>query len=548
MSDQITPEKIYSLSSNRQINDLLNDVVTRLKDYTESQVQHLNQLAKIGVALSGTRNLDQLLEMIVDEARAFTFADGGTLYLVTADGAALRIAIAQNETLNMRMGGVTGAPITWPPVCLKIDGQPNNKNVCAYVANSGNIADIPDVYEAPGFNFENTRKIDAQNKYRSKSMLVIPLRDHENEIIGVLQLINAREPETGEVIPFAPEYRELTSALASQAAVAITNARLIRDLSNLFDSFIKTIASAIDEKSPYTGGHIERVANLTMDIAKRMNEVKEGSFADTFFNEDQLWELRLAAWLHDTGKITTPEYVVDKRAKLQTIFDRMELVRMRFEVAKAQVGSDGQVQNSSELNEQIKRLDEEFQFVRGCNVTQEWVPPATLDRLRAIAGETIKTANGDEYLLNDNELTNLLIQKGNLTDAERQLINNHALVTIKMLEKLPFPKKIKNVPYIAGAHHEKLNGKGYPLGLKGDQIVLQARIMTLSDIFEALTAKDRPYNDKKEPRKLSEALKIINFMVKDGELDADVVQFFIDQKLHIDYAHHFLTPEQLDIE
>ncbi len=548
MSNSKTPENPYSLSTNRQINDLLNCMVTRLKEYTEKQVQHINQLAKIGVALSGTQNLDHLLEMIIDEARAFTNADGGTLYLVTPDGDALRFAIVQTESLKIRMGGLTGKPISWSPIPLKINGQPNNNNVCAYVANSGELVDIPDVYEAPGFNFEGTRNFDAKTGYRSKSMLVIPMRDHENEIIGVLQLINAQDPDTGEVVPFASEYIELTSSLASQAAVAITNARLIRDLKNLFDSFIQTIASAIDEKSPYTGGHIERVANLTMEIAKQINDAKEGPFADVFFNDDQLWELRLAAWLHDTGKITTPEYVIDKRTKLQTLFDRLELIRMRFEVAKAQMSRNEREKIDAELEAKLNQLDQDFKFIESCNITQEFVPDSSIERLKQISTQSIKTTCGEEPLLNDNELLNLLIRKGNLTNEERQIINNHALVTIKMLEKLPFPKKIKNVPYIAGAHHEKLNGKGYPLGLKGYQICLQARIMTLADIFEALTAKDRPYNDKKEPRKLSEALKIINFMVKDGELDPDVVQFFLNNKIHIQYAKQYLLPEQIDVE
>jgi HD-GYP domain-containing protein (c-di-GMP phosphodiesterase class II) len=553
----------FQLSDNRQVNNLLNDVVGLLKDYTEDQLKHINQLAKIGVALSATRNLDHLLEMIVDEARAFTNADGGTLYLVSDDGAGLRFSIIQNDTLKTRMGGVTGSPINWPDVPLRIEDKPNNANVSAYAANSGQIVEIPDVYEAPGFNFEGTRKFDAGNNYRSKSMLVIPMRDHENEIIGVLQLINARDEETGETIPFAHEFRELTAALASQAAIAITNARLIRDIQALFDSFIQAIASAIDEKSPYTGGHISRVANLTMEIAKKINATTEGPFGSKCFTEDEMYELRLAAWLHDTGKITTPEHVVDKHTKLETIFDRMELVRMRFELAKAQAtiktlteqmasnaagsdgGGNGHLELPPEAIAEIERLNDEYSFVSGCNATQEFVPDATIERLDAIASETVQTANGSEPILSPDELYNMHIRKGNLTTEERKIIENHATMTIKILNKLPFPKKIKNVPYIAGAHHEKLSGRGYPLGLKGDQINLQARIMALADIFEALTARDRPY---KQPKKLSECIKILGFMMKDLELDTDVVQFFLDNKMHIEYAREHLSPEQIDVE
>ncbi len=557
---QSTPETL-ELSSDRQINELLNDVVGRLKEYAESQTKHINQLAKIGVALSSTVKLDNLLEMIVDQARSFTRSDGGTLYLVSDDEQSLNFTIVQNETLKTRMGGATGEPINWPPVPLTIDGKPNNFNVCAYAANSGEIVNIPDVYEAEGFNFEGTRKFDAGTGYRSKSMLVIPMRDHEGEIIGVLQLINARDPSTRETLPFAPEFLELTASLASQAAVAITNARLIRDLQNLFESFIKTIATAIDEKSPYTGGHISRVANLTMEIADRINQAEEGPYADTHFTEDELTELRLAAWLHDTGKITTPEYVVDKRTKLETIFDRKELVRLRFELAIVNsrlktvelgaalphsTGDDVELKRLiSETEQRCQKLLDDARFVLNCNTTQEFVPDEVIERLKGIAGSSIETSEGQEQLLSDDELQNLEIRKGNLTTEERKIIEDHVVVTKKMLGQLPFPKKMRNVPFIAGAHHEKLNGKGYPDGLTADQIPLQVRIMTLADIFEALTAKDRPY---KPAKNMSEVLKILGFMVKDGELDGDLVQFFTDQKMHIEYAHQHLDPSQLDIE
>jgi HD-GYP domain-containing protein (c-di-GMP phosphodiesterase class II) len=555
MSDQL------QLSSDRQINHLLSDVVSRLKEYTEAQSEHINQLAKIGVMLSSTRNLPRLLETIVDQARSFTDCDGGTLYMRSADEKALEFKIVQNDTLKTRMGGATGDSINWPPVPLMVEGKPNNANVSAYVANSGKIVNIADVYEVEGFNFERTRQFDAGNRYRSKSMLVIPMRDHENEIIGVLQLINALDPDTKETIPFAPEYVEMTESLASQAAVAITNARLIHDLQNLFESFIQTIATAIDEKSHYTGGHITRVANLTMDIAHRVNDIKEGFFAETHFTDDELTELRIAAWLHDTGKITTPEYVVDKRTKLETIFDRKELVRMRFELAVTNarqrlaevtgnltsVGrSDAELERvRAESEAQIKTLLDEYNFVMSCNATQEFVPDAVIERLNGVSNNFVETSHGPEPMLTENELYNLSIRKGNLTKEERQIMENHCAMTIKMLEKLPFPRKMRNVPFIAGAHHEKLNGKGYPNHLQGTQIPLQARIMTLADVFEALTAKDRPY---KEPKKMSEVLKILGFMVKDNELDANLIQFFIDQKLHIEYAHKYLDPTQLDVQ
>lgn len=562
MSDKRPSNKLFILSTNPEVNLVLNNDFTRLKEYTEVQCAHLNKLTEIGVALSSLKDLDKLLEMIVDQARVFTNSDGGTLYLVSEDEERLEYSIAQNETLNMRRGGTSGVPITWPAVLLKINGEPNVQNVSAYSAVSGEVVNIPDVYDYEGFNFEGMKKADEANRYRSKSMLVIPMRNHEDEIIGVLQLINAREPDFGEIVAFAPELAFLTEALASQAAISITNTRLIQDVQNLFDSFIKTIASAIDEKSHYTGNHIERVSNLTMEIAARINDTDEGFFADTNFTEDEMEELRLAAWLHDTGKITTPEYIVDKRTKLETIFDREELVRIRFELAISNIRlklarkllkKDTSNVRTDEIKEIITRseemcqkLSEDFLFIKSSNLTSEWVPYEKIERLNSIAEMEVDTTIGPEHLLSENELLNLSIRNRNLMPEEREIINNHVTVTMKMLEKLPFPKKWKNVPSIAGAHHEQLCGKGYPLGLKDDEIPLQARILALADIFEALTAKDRPYNQ--ETKKMSRVVEILGFEVNDRHLDGDVVQFFLDRKMHIEYGKEHMLPSQLDVE
>lgn len=548
-------------SSDRQVNALLTNVVNQLLEFTDKQVERLNQLAGIGVALSTTRNIDELLEMIVDQARAFTNSDGGTLYLTTDDEQALQFKIVQTESLHIRMGGIKGSPINWPPVPLTVNGEPNMNNVSAAAANRREVLNIPDVYTADEFNFEGTRKFDASTGYRSKSMLVVPLKNHEDSIIGVLQLLNATDPETGELLAYDKSNQQLTTALASQAAVAITNTRLINDLQALFEAFIQAIASAIDEKSPYTGGHIARVANLTLDIAKRINEVKEGPFADIHFSDDELAELRIAGWLHDTGKITTPECVVDKRTKLEAIFDRKELVRYRFETAIANVrhasaeailglyrngdwNAEKEAEIIAERDRRIAQLTDDNKFIEDNNVTAEFVPDASIERIKNISEMTCQTTRGEEKMLTPDELKNLLIRKGNLTVEERKIIENHATMTIKILGKLPFPKKLKRVPEYAGGHHEKLDGTGYPLGLKGEEIALQARIMALADVFEALSAKDRPY---KKEKTLSEVLKIMGFMAKDAHLDKDVLEFFLAQKMHIDYANEHLNPEQIDV-
>ena len=542
-------------TDNDQIDRLLNKPISDLREFTEEQLGHIRQLTRIGTALSAERNIDRLLEMIVDEARRYTHADGGTLYIMSDDEMALHFAIVQNDTLNVRMGGTSGK-ITWQPVMLKNhDGSPNYANVSAYSAISGEVVNIPDVYNASGFNFEGTKKFDAETNYRSRSMLVVPMRNHESDIIGVLQLLNALDPVTGEVITFSLESQRMTESLASQAAVALSNNRLIYDLENLLESFIKTIAMAIDEKSPYTGGHVRRVADLTIAIARKINEAAEGPYADVYFNEDQMKELRIAAWLHDVGKITTPEYIIDKATKLETICDRIEILKTRFEVIKrdhqiellkrgiVREGGSGGGVVLAEDDEFIKALEEEFNFLVAVNVGGEYMADEMIKRLKSVARRQYVLDGKTEPLLSDNEIYNLSIRRGTLTEEERGTINNHAAVTQKMVSQLPFPKKLRHVSDYASAHHEKLDGTGYPSGLKGDQLSLQSRILALADVFEALTAKDRPY---KKGKTLSEAMKIMELMVKDHHIDSHLFDLLIKERIYLDYAQKELTPQQVE--
>lgn len=531
---------------------------------TTGYEERLDKLLKIGTALSSERNLDVLLEMILELAREFTSADAGTLYLVLEEERALKFEIAHNDTLGTRMGGTSGNPVNLPPVSLvKEDEKPNLANVAAYVANTGKLVNIPDVYEADesqGFDFTGPRKYDEMTGYRTMSMLCVPMRNHEDEIIGVLQLINAKHPETGEVIPFAPEYMTLTESLASQAAVALTNAQLINDLKVLFDSFIKSIAAAIDRKSPYTGGHIRRVAELTMMIAHKINETTEGPFAQVHFTEEELEELRIAAWLHDIGKITTPEHVVDKATKLEAIYDRIDLVKTRFDAIRRE-RENGALRRKldlmlngnaapdklrlidEELKQELTQLDNDLEFLIAINKGGEFMEDEKIARLNDIARRTYEVDGERKPFLTENEVYNLAIKKGTLNTEDRKKIEEHALVSIEMLRELPFPKKMAHVPEYAGGHHEKLNGKGYPFGLTAEQLPLQARMMAVADIFEALTAHDRPY---KKPMPLSKAVQIMGFFVKDKELDPDVVDIFIKGGVFQDYARKEMDPTQID--
>lgn len=524
---------------------------------------HITKLVRIGIALSAERDLDTLLEMIVDEARRFTRADGGTLYVGSEDRLYLDWKILHNKTMGTRMGGTSHVKVeasVFPPVPLHVDELLNTANVCTYVANAGVPVNIPNVYETHGFDFSGTRRYDGGTGYRSQSMLVVPMRNHEDDIIGVLQLINAHDSETDAVIAFSEEHEDLILSLASQAAVGITNAKLIQDLENLFDAFIRTTATAIDEKSPYTAGHVRRVADLTMRIVEAANACAEGDLADVTFSAEEMNELRIAAWMHDVGKMTTPEYVVDKAKKLETIYDRIQTLQTRWQLLAREaevealrkkldlLGADGGDQRLRTIDDECAQrkteLAEEIAFIEQCNMGGEYMEDADIARLEEIAKRTYGV-NGERVpQLTENELENLCIRKGTLTEAERLVINNHATVSIKMLSQLPFSKGLSHVPEYAGGHHEKLNGEGYPQGLTADELPLQSRILAVADVFEALTAPDRPY---RPPMKLSQALKILGFMVKDGELDSRVVDLLTESGVVASYAQDELGKDQIDI-
>ncbi|MDP6779862.1 MAG: HD domain-containing phosphohydrolase, partial [Candidatus Latescibacteria bacterium] len=421
---------------------------------------------------------------------------------------------------------------------------------------------IPDVYEAEGFDFRGPRQYDAATGYRSQSMLVAPMKNFEDDTIGVLQLLNAKGGEGGAVVPFSSDFEAMITSLASQAAVAITNARLIDDLQNLFDAFIQSIAAAVDEKSPYTAGHVRRVADLTMSIAAEINRTETGLWGKIRFTEDELTELRLAAWMHDVGKITTPEYVVDKATKLETIHDRIETVRARYEVLKrdAEIAalqkSPGEAAgpesdlvgagvDGKPLEEALEELRNECEFIVQCNTGGEFMADEDVARLGEIASRSYEADGKELPVITENEVYNLSIRKGTLTAEELGIMHNHAAVSVRMLSQLPFSKKLRRVAEFAGGHHETLNGKGYPGGLTAEALPLQARILAVADIFEALTASDRPY---RRLMPLSLALKIIRENVERGELDGEIVDLFMESGLVHAYAERELSQGQIDVE
>ena len=522
---------------------------------------HLKEITRIGAALSVEKNIHKLLEMIVDEAKSLTNADAGTLYILDKEQKVLQFQILQNDSMKIRLGGTSGTETNLPSVPLfDSQGNPNHANVSSYAALTGEVINIPDVYDAEGFDFSGPRNYDKSTGYRSKSMLVLAMRNHENETIGVLQLLNAQDLETGDIVSFSPDYIDLVVSLASQGAVALTNTQLIQNLTDLFYAFIKSIATAMDEKSPYTGGHITRVVDLTMMIAKEINDTGQAPFQNTCFSDDEMEELRLAAWMHDVGKITTPEVIVDKATKLQSFFDRIEFIETRFDLIataiendflkhKLKLSAEGKLdlemisRLDQDMSEQITTVTEDFAFLRDINQAVEFMDDDKLKQLQNIAKKTYQLNDRQRPYLTEDEILNLSIRKGNLTEKERGIIENHVEVTFKMLNELPFPKKHAMVPEYAAGHHEKLDGSGYPRHLSKDRLPLQSRIMAVADIFEALTAKDRPY---KKPMKLSQALNILSFLKKDGHIDPDIHDLVISSNLFLEYAKTFMNPDQID--
>ena len=549
MNDNSTEKKSsVRLSTDENLNTLLESVVNEVTVYAERLGGQIKKMSDIGRALSGVYDLNALLEMIVDQARSFTNADAGTLYIVEDE--TLRFQIVQNDSLKICMGGKTGETIPFPPVELK------ESNVSAFVALKGKSVNIPDVYDTDLFDFTGPKKFDQSTGYRSKSMLVVPMKNHDNDVIGVLQLLNATNPVNNEVIAFSQDYENLSESLASQAAVSITNAKLISNMTELFEAFVKVMATAIDEKSPVTGGHIRRVADLTLTMAEVIHNHDEGAFKDRKFSPDQMYELRIAAYMHDIGKVTSPVEIVEKAKKLQTIFDRIHYIRLRMDYIIQKVKLEGQqkkielLERKADLAEikkvelksekQIQEMEDIRLFINKCNEPGEFLEDETLDKLKEISLRTYLDNEGQQQpFITEDELLNLSIRRGSITDAERKKMQDHAAVTLKMLKQIPFTKKLKNIPSFAGAHHEFINGKGYPLGLKGDEIPFEGKLMAVTDIAEALTASDRPY---KKAMPLETVYRILRSMAKNGELDNDMVELFINEEIYKTYQEKHESP------
>ena len=517
------------------------------------------RLIEISTALSGERNTSRLFERILDAAQDITHADGGTLYLIKEKEEGrpvLEFEILRTNSLMLRLGGTSGNPIEIAPLHLyHEDDTPNHNNIATHTALTRELVNIEDAYFAENLDFSGTKAFDARSGYRSKSFLTVPLCNHADEIIGVLQLVNAKNPDTGETVEFPKNLEPIVVALASSAAIALDNQILLQDHKDLLDAFIKVIAQAIDAKSAHTSAHCQRVPVLTELIAQAACETYQGPLAEFDLDESEWYELRVASWMHDCGKLATPNSLLDKATKLHLMLDGIDAVKTRFAAAmvtlelsflrqmQAQPERVGALQEI--LEEELTALRDDCLFIEKANVGGEFMKPEDQARVKRIAGHKWRDHLGmEKHVLTEEEVKFLCIERGTLSFEERQKINDHMTVTIQMLESLPFPKNLKRVPEYAGGHHEKMDGTGFPRGLKREQMSWPARMMAIADIFEALTASERPY---KAPMKISQALGILQKMQQQNHIDPDLFRLFVSSRVWEKYARIYLRPDQLDI-
>ncbi|SDU14338.1 HD-GYP domain-containing protein [Halopseudomonas salegens] len=499
---------------------------------------HLSRLTR---ALSSEHDAQRLLDQVVESAMDLLNSDGGTLYIQQHNH--LHFHVLRNRSLGLDDSSVKLAPIPLDD----LEGSASRLVVVRAFKDRETIV-IDDAYQDHRFDLTGTRQIDRQLNYRSRSFICVPLKDNEDQVIGVLQLINALDAD-GQVVAFRAEQRYLLEALGAIAATILTQRELINAQKTLFESFIKLIAEAIDYKSPVTGRHCQKVPEIAMLLADAVCDSREGAYADVAFNEQQLYELKIAAWLHDCGKITTPEAIIDKGRKLEQQFDRIELVASRVReyqsaLLLADLRQHGTASPTASCKAAMTQADADLGFMRQINLGGEQLDTADLQRLEKLA--EIKWCGPDgrqRTLLSEDELANLSIRRGTLLPEELAIMRDHIVVTNRMLHSLPYPRNLQQVPEIAGNHHEHLDGSGYPRKLSAEQLCVRARIMAIADIFEALTAPDRPY---KQGMPLSQALSIIGRHAAAGRLDAELFTIFVRSGAYLQYARRFMSAEQID--
>jgi len=515
-----------------------------------------NEKNEVLINLLAERDVDKLLENVLREAMKISHADGGTIYKRQGDDANSQLIFECliNKSLNSYITRKSEKNKFGPLYLFNENGEANLSNVACFVANSKRLVNIADIYHTENFDSSGAKTFDKIANYRTKSLLVIPLLNHDNDVIGVIQLVNATNPSNDLTVAFSEDLEPVITALTQYAAIVVNLQILLEDHRLLLDSFVQCIAGAIDAKSPHTSAHCQQIP-IIMDMMVDAICFDQEFFPDYFVNDEQRYEIQVASWLHDCGKLTTPDSVLDKSTKLHRMTDGIHEVNNRFMILKQQHELDAAKQIiahpenaahlQSSLAELLTSIESDRAFIESCNKGGEFMSEEFQNRVRRIADLTWFNHLGEKQnLLTANEVYNLCIARGTINNEERNIINNHMQVTIDMLDSLHFPKDLKRVPEIAGGHHEKMNGKGFPKGLTKDQMSIPARMMAIADIFEALTSKDRPYKD---PMKLSQTLSIMKNMVKDEHIDGELFSMFLKQGVWKRYANARLNPEQLDI-
>lgn len=573
-----------------------------------SEQDPFKRLIDIGIALSAEKDTDKLMETILLEAKGIGKADGGTLYILNKNE--LKLEIIRTDSLGIAQGGTTGEAVTIPPVkMVNHDGDPNEQNVVSYCAITGRSVNIENAYDSDEFDFSGTKKFDEMTGFRSKSFLNVPLKNNADEVIGVLQLLNSLDPETGEVMAFSGEISPLIEALASQAAIAMDNAILIEAQKKLLDSFIELMASAVDAKSPYTGGHCQRVPELTEMLTRAACASNDSPFASFDLSEEEWYELHIGAWLHDCGKVTTPEYVVDKATKLEPITDRIHEIRMRFEVMKRDViikyheeVSAGQDASSAqaEMARRLAEIDEDYYFVADCNRGGEFFTDEKIERIKQISGTRWTRTLDNRAGVSDDDLKRLEWEPAPELPVEEALLADR-VDQIFEHDVLPYAADPEN-PYgfQMEAPDKKFNkGEVYNLCIQWGTLTTEERFKINDHIVQTIVMLENlpfpkhlervpeiagghhemmngnGYPKKldgsemsiparimaiadvfealtaadrtyKSPKALSDSIKNMSFMVKDEHLDADLFKLFLESGVYMEYAETYLLDFQID--
>ncbi len=513
----------------------------------------LRELNEIAISLSSQNNVDIILKIIIERALQVSNASKGILYLVTNDNKLEYALVATKHEIKKCNSKKNPTDFIKPIEIFKSDKQPNLTSLAVNVFITKESINLQNLYQKDNEFLSYDRNFD--KKYNAtekvKSTLAIPLKNNKNNLVGVLHLFNAKSPRD-RITNFSKDIQYIIESLASLAAVAIEKQHLIQEQKRLLDGIIKMIALAIDAKSSHTGKHCQAIPVIVEMMAKAANKQNEGYFKDFKLTPDEMYELKVASWLHDCGKLTTPLSILDKSTKLQMVYDGIEHIKTRAEILARDYEIDyiKEKITKKEYREKISQLKNDLRFLTALNKGSEYISDERIARLNEIAGYQYinKLKNSKDKLkqdfLNKEELYNLNIRKGTLNPKEREIINNHMQVTIDMLESLPLPKHLQRVPEYAGGHHEKMDGTGFPKGLKRQQMSIPARIMAIADIFEALTSHDRPY---KKVNTLSETLAIMKKMQENNHIDPDIFELFVKEKIYLKYGQKFLSKKQLDM-